>query len=162
MSAGTAGGKAKFVVERRYKATLKQIWDLWTTKDGFESWWGPHGFRVVVREIDARNGGALRYDMIADTPEMVAAMKRLGTGPQHAVTARFSELRPRTRLVLTAVIDFLPGVDAYESEIEVDLVADGDHVRMIVTLGGMHNEEFSGMQSEAFENQLQKLDRRFG
>jgi uncharacterized protein YndB with AHSA1/START domain len=63
------------VLERIYRARLDELWDLWTTKEGFESWWGPEGFRVEVHTIDARNGGRLHYDMIADAPEQVAAMK---------------------------------------------------------------------------------------
>ena len=67
--------EAKVVIERTYRASIEDVWALWTTKEGFESWWGPQGFRSEVHELDARVGGALRYDMIADTPEMVAAMK---------------------------------------------------------------------------------------
>ena len=37
--------------ERRYdNAAIEDLWDLWTTKEGFESWWGPQGFRVAVHE----------------------------------------------------------------------------------------------------------------
>src|SRR5215510_1046281 len=66
------------VVERSYQATLSEVWELWTTKEGFESWWGPEGFRVEVHELDARVGGKLDYDMIADAPEAIEAMKKLG------------------------------------------------------------------------------------
>ena len=45
------------VIERVYRASLSDVWDLWTTKEGFESWWGPQGFRVEVHEIDARSAG---------------------------------------------------------------------------------------------------------
>ena len=153
--------KAKVVIERTYKAKLADVWNLWTTKQGFESWWGPQGFRADVHALEARTGGTLRYDMVADTPEMVAAMKQMGQPPSHAVTATFTELTPQRRLVITSVIDFLPGVAAYESDIEVDLTAHGDTVRMVVTLGGMHSEEFNGMQKEGFTSQLTKLDARF-
>jgi uncharacterized protein YndB with AHSA1/START domain len=153
--------RAKVVVERIYRASLKDIWDLWTTKDGFESWWGPQGFRVDVHEIDARIGGVLRYDMIAATPEMVASMKDIGQPPSHGVTSRFTDLRPQTHLVLTNLIDFLPGVAAYESNIAVDLTPLGDSVRMVVTLDGMHSDEFTKMQEQGFASQLTKLDGRF-
>ena len=59
-------GGAKVVIERTYRAQIKDVWDLWTTKAGFESWWGPQGFRVEVQTLDARVGGALHYEMIAD------------------------------------------------------------------------------------------------
>jgi uncharacterized protein YndB with AHSA1/START domain len=36
------------VIERTYRASVEELWELWTTKEGFESWWGPDGFRVEV------------------------------------------------------------------------------------------------------------------
>ncbi|MET0592770.1 MAG: SRPBCC domain-containing protein [Polyangiaceae bacterium] len=152
---------AKIVVERVYRATLKDVWDLWTTKEGFESWWGPQGFRSEVHEIDARVGGALRYDMIAAAPEMIEAMKKMGQPTSHATRSRFTEIVPRERLVLTNVIDFLPGVAPYESNIAVDFFAKDDKVRMVVTLDRMHDEQFTKMQEEGFTSQLTKLDKRF-
>ena len=134
------------VIERSYRAALADIWDLWTTKAGFESWWGPQGFRAEVHELDARAGGALRYDMIADTPEMIAAMTAMGQPPSHLTNARFTLVRAHERLVITNVMDFLPGVDAYES---------------VVTLDPLHSEQFSKMQCEGMTSQLTKLDPRF-
>jgi uncharacterized protein YndB with AHSA1/START domain len=155
-------GGEKIVVERTYRARIEDVWDLWTTKAGFESWWGPEGFRAAVHELDARVGGALRYDMIADSPETIAAMKEMGRPASHPTRSTFSELRPRDRLVLTSVIDFLPGVPPYQSDIAVDLTAVGDRVRMVVTLDGLHSPEFTRMQEQGFTSQLTKLDRRFG
>jgi uncharacterized protein YndB with AHSA1/START domain len=154
--------KAKIVIERSYQAKLEDVWDLWTTKAGFESWWGPQGFRADVAELDARVGGKLRYEMVADTPEMVAAMKKMGQAPSHSVTSRFSECTPRERLVLTNVIDFLPGVAAYENRIEVDFRSSGGTVDMTITLEPMHSEHMSKMQLDGFTSQLTKLDARFG
>ena len=155
------GSEAKVVIERTYRASIEDVWALWTTKDGFESWWGPEGFRAEVHELDARVGGALRYDMIADSPEMVTAMKQMGQPASHSTRSRFTELVPQRRLVLTNVIDFLPGVATYESNIAVDLSSEGGSVRMVVTLDGMHNDEFTRMQKEGFTSQLTKLDKRF-
>ena len=153
--------KAKVVIERTYKAKLADVWNLWTTKQGFESWWGPQGFRADVHTLEARTGGTLRYDMVADSPEMIEAMKKMGQPPSHGVTATFTTVEPRSRLVITNVIDFLPGVEAYQSDILVELAASGDKVRMVVTLDGMHSDEFTGMQKEGFTSQLTKLDARF-
>ena len=149
------------VIERTYQANLNDVWELWTTKEGFESWWGPQGFRAEVQELDARVGGELRYDMIADTPEMVATMKEMGQPSSHPTRARFTELKPRERLVITNVIDFIPKVAAYESVIVVDFFASGSSVRMVVTLSPMHSDKFTQMQKEGFTSQLTKLDERF-
>ena len=154
--------KPKIVIERTYQAKLDEVWDLWTTKEGFESWWGPEGFRVEVHTIDARLGGTLHYDMIADAPEMVAAMKQMGRPVSHPSRGVFSELQPRERLVLKHMIDFLPGVTPYENTIVVQFFSSGTSVRMVVTLEPMHSDEMSKMQSQGFTSQLKKLDKRFG
>jgi uncharacterized protein YndB with AHSA1/START domain len=155
--------KAGIVVERSYSAGVEELWDLWTTKEGFESWWGPQDFRADVRQLDARLGGALHYDMVADTPSMIAAMAEMGRPPSHETRGTFTEFKPYERLVVTHVIDFLPGVKPYDSTMEVEfiLAADGK-VRMVVTLSPMHDDQFTGMQLEGFTSQLSKLDRRYG
>jgi uncharacterized protein YndB with AHSA1/START domain len=153
--------KAKLVIERTYRAQASELWELWTTKEGFESWWGPEGFRVEVHKLDARLGGELHYDMIADAPEQVAAMKEMGQPLSHETRGTYSELLPQKRLALTHVIDFLPGVAPYESTMVVEFFPAQERVRMVVTLDGMHNEEFTTMQKEGFTSQLTKLSKRF-
>jgi uncharacterized protein YndB with AHSA1/START domain len=150
------------VIERTYPGRVEDMWALWTTKEGFESWWGPVGFRADVHELEAREGGVLRYDMVADTPEMVAAMEKMGQPASHPTNSRYSEFRPHDRLVLTNAIDFIVGVEPYDSTIVVDFIPKGDAVKMIVTLSPMHNDMFTGMQLEGFTSQLTKLDSRFG
>ena len=155
--------KAGFTIERIYSATVQEMWDLWATKEGFESWWGPQGFRVDVHLLEPRQGGALHYDMVADTPEMVAAMAEMGRPASHGRRGTYALFAPLDRLVLTHIIDFLPGVDPYESVIEVDFHRISDQrARMVVTLRPMHDEETSAMQLEGFTSQLTKLDERFG
>lgn len=153
--------RTKIVIERTYRARIEDVWDLWTSKQGFESWWGPQGFRVEVSSLEARVGGALHYEMIADAPAMIEAMKAAGQPISHATHSSFTELKPRERLVIRNVIDFLPGVPAYEADIAVDFIVTGASVRMVVTLDALHSDEMSKMQREGFTSQLGKLDARF-
>lgn len=153
--------QAKVVVERTYRARLEELWELWTTKEGFESWWGPEGFRVDVYTLDARAGGKLHYNMIAHAPEQVAAMRQLDRPPSHEVNARFGEVKPLERLAIINSIDFLPEVETYESTILVEFFRTGASVRMVVTLDPMHDETFTRMSKAGFTSQLTKLDRRF-
>ena len=160
-AAGPAA-RPKVVIERTYRAKVGELWELWTTKQGFESWWGPDGFRVEVHALEARLGGTLHYDMIADSPQMIAAMKQMGRPTSHEARARFTEIRTHDRLAITSVIDFLPGVIPYESTIVAEFFPSGETVRMVVTLDPMHNEEFTKMQTGGFTSQLSKLDKRYG
>lgn len=150
------------VLERIYPATPEELWDLWATPDGFASWWGPKGFRVEVSTLEPRKGGALVYEMIADDPACVAAMKAAGQAVSHGVRATFSVFSPHAELALTSVIDFIPGVAAYESLIAVTLEPHARGARMVVTLHAMHDPHWTGMQIEGFTSQLGKLDDRYG
>jgi uncharacterized protein YndB with AHSA1/START domain len=154
--------QAAVVVERTYRARVEDLWALWTTKAGFESWWGPEGFRVEVHALEARQGGALEYDMIADSAEAIAAMKAMGQPLSHDTRGRFAEFRPNERLTLVHVIDFVPGADVYETTIEVDFAALGDEARMVVTIHPHLDPHWTRMAVQGFRSQLTKLDRRFG
>jgi uncharacterized protein YndB with AHSA1/START domain len=162
LSAGAAAPQAAVVVERTYRASVEELWALWTTKAGFESWWGPEGFRVEVHALEAKTGGALDYDMIADAPEAIAAMKEMGQPLSHGTRGTFAEFRPHERLSLVHVIDFVPGSETYQSLIEVDFSAAGDQARMVVTLHPHLDPHWTKMSLEGFTSQLTKLDRRFG
>lgn len=154
--------QANLVITRTYRAGVAELWELWTTKAGFESWWGPEGFRVVVHRMEARAGGLLDYDMIADAPEAIAALARMGHPPAHATHGRFVEFVPHRLLSLVHAIDFLPGVEPYDTTIEVAFEPLGDQARMVVTLHPHRDPHWTKMSAEGFRSQLAKLDRRFG
>ena len=64
-------------IERTFAgAAAEDVWSLWTTKEGIESWWGPDGFEVKVRRLDFRLGGELLYAMIAIAPDQVEFLDR--------------------------------------------------------------------------------------
>ena len=151
----------KFVIERTYRASVDELWELWTTKEGFESWWPPEGFRTEVHAIEARLDGKVCYEMIAETPETLAVMKELGLPAAHVERARFSEFRPMERLVFAIWMDFLPGVEPYENTLMVEFFPSGEWVRMVVTLNPTHDEEFTKMASEGLVSQFRNLDKLF-
>ena len=158
----TAAPQAIVVVERVYRAPVEDLWALWTTKAGFESWWGPEGFRVEVHALEARADGVLEYDMIADAPEAIAAMKSMNQPLSHNTHGWFAEFRPYARLTLVHLIDFVPGSGPYESLIEVDFQARDDQTRMVVTLHPHLDPHWTRMSVEGFNSQLKPLARRYG
>ena len=64
--AGAAAPQAVVVIERTYRARIEELCALWTTKAGFESWWGPEGFRVE-RFIEVIETEAVWEEIAADT-----------------------------------------------------------------------------------------------
>ena len=95
--------------------------------------------------LEARPGGRLHYDMIASAPAQIAAMQQLGRSPSHATRARYTEFKPGEKLAITTVVDFVPGVPPYETVLRVEFFPAGDHVRMVVTLDPMHDEQMTRM-----------------
>ena len=115
----------------------------------------------VVREYGERFGLKTLVETGTYYGEMVAAMKEMGRPASTTLHGRFSEFRPLERLVLTQMIDFLPGVEPYESTIMVEFFPSGEWVRMVVTLSPMHDEEFTKLASQGLASQLANLDQRF-
>ncbi|RYZ40768.1 MAG: SRPBCC domain-containing protein [Myxococcaceae bacterium] len=156
----TATATKRITFERTYTAPLEDVWELWTTKDGIESWWGPEGFSVTVHELDLRAGGLMRYAMTATAPAQVAGMKQAGLPLSSEVRLTYSEVMPQRRLGYTTGVDFIQGVTPYDVSTLVELHANGKSVRMVVTSDAMHSEEWTTRASQGMESQLGKLTKR--
>src|SRR5664279_3498787 len=74
----SATAPRKITLERTFQAAIDEVWAMWTTKDGIESWWGPDGFAVEVRQLNLRPGGLLLYAMTAVAAPQIAFMKNAG------------------------------------------------------------------------------------
>ena len=154
-----SNARRTITLERTFDAPLEDVWDLWTTKEGVESWWGPDGFHVEVHAIDPRPGGSMRYAMIASAPEVVAYMKGAGMPLVTESRLTYRELAPRHRLAYFHAVDFVPGVAAYDVETVVELQAGAAGVRMVVTIEAMHDAHWTEMAQKGWESQLDKAVR---
>lgn len=149
--------RKRITLERTFKAPLQDVWDLWTTKDGIESWWGPDGFRVEVRSLDLRVGGELHYAMIAAGPEQIAFMKQAGMPAITEHCNSFTDVTPRSRLAYTCQTDFIPGVEPYEVETVVEIAETEQGVRLVLTFDAMHDQHWTEMARQGWEMELGKL-----
>ncbi len=153
----TAATRPTITFERRYEAPVQDLWELWTTKEGFESWWGPEGFRVEVRQLDLRVGGALSYAMIAAGAEQIAFMESAGMPTSTETRATFGAIEPLLRLTIRHVIDFIPGVAPYNNDVTVAFAAEGTHATMMITVDAHLSEEWTQRAAAGWESQLTKL-----
>jgi len=144
-------------IERTYRTSVDDLWNLWTTKAGIESWWGPEGFKVKVHELELRVGGQIHYSMIAVAPEQIKFMKQAGMPLEHEVRHAYTEIVPKQRIVQSHVIDFIPGVKPYQTSSVVEFNVHGPDVRMLLTLDAMHDEEWTERARMGWESQLGKL-----
>ena len=149
----------RIIIERTYKTDLEDVWELWTTRQGFESWWGPGGFSAQVKHIDLRPGGELQYEMCAVAPEQIAFMKKSGMPLTVAAKITFMEIEPMRRLVYSHMADFIPGVKPYPIVTRVELDRTDSGVRMLVVMDPMHDAEWTQRASMGMSSQVGKLDK---
>lgn len=145
------------VIERRYRAKAADLWALWTTPEGLESWWGPPGFAVTVQAMDLRAGGALRYTMTAMAPEMVAFMHKNGMPVATPAQASYDAVEPMSRLAYRHLVDFVPGRAAYATRMVVEFLPEGDTVTLRLTFDAMHDAEWTERARMGWEMELGKL-----
>ena len=151
--------RPRLTLERTFRAPIREVWELWTTREGIEAWWGPDGFSVAVREIDIRPGGNLRYTMTATGAEQVDYMVKAGMPITTQNSKRYVEVEPPRRLVFKERADFIPGVEPYEVETVVELTDLGDSTRMVLNFEAMHDERWTQLATAGREMELAKLER---
>ena len=144
-------------MERLYDADLQDVWDLWTTKDGIESWWGPGGFAVTVRSLDLQPGGQLLYAMTAVDPPQVEFMKRAGMPLSQELRITYTEVVARRRLAYLHLADFIPKVAPYDVATVVELESTARGVRMVLTFDAMHSDEWTHRAVMGWEGELNRL-----
>jgi uncharacterized protein YndB with AHSA1/START domain len=149
--------RSTITLERFFDATADEVWELWTTADGVQAWWGPEGFEVKVREMDLRPGGEMTYVMTATAPDQIDFMRKAGMPLATEAHLTFSEVDPPRRLAYNHRADFIPGVEPYIVATAVDIEAAGNGVRMALTIEAMHDAEWTQRMVSGWESELDKL-----
>lgn len=54
----------QIVLTRLIAASAAKIWRCWTDPEILPLWFGPEGHRCITKEMDLREGGLWRFDMI--------------------------------------------------------------------------------------------------
>lgn len=151
--------KKRISLQRSFKAALDLVWEMWTSKEGIESWWGPPGFEVTVNRIELRVGGALEYVMTAVGADQVAFMKQHNQPLSMTLKARYTLVNPKNAASWMNLADFIPGVEPYEVETRLALtVLDRDNTRVDLDFDAMHDDFYTQMAKQGWEAELGKLD----
>ena len=149
-------------IERTFNAAIEDVWELWTTKEGIESWWGPDGFIVKVDRLDFHSGGELVYAMTATAPEQIAFLKKAGMPLTQQARVTYTQVVPLKRLAFTQLADFIPNVKPYEVAMTVDFSTTPGGVRTVLTLDAMHDEQWTKLAVMGWESELGKLAKLLG
>ena len=149
---------AQFTIERTIRGSADAVWRMWTTREGLEAWWGPDGFTSSVRHLDVRVGGRFEIAMTATTPEIIRFLESSGVPTTSFAKGDYTEIAPPRRLAYTNAIDFVPGVAPYRTTTVVEITPiDERTTRLVVTNDAMHDEHWTSMASQGWEQQINKL-----
>ncbi|MEL6233672.1 MAG: SRPBCC domain-containing protein [Pseudomonadota bacterium] len=137
----------ELVIERRFSAPLDLVWDAWSSPDSKVGWWGPEGFTCDLNEMDFREGGRYRCEM------------RDPDGTRLVNIGGYTEIRPKTRIVMTHGWEDADGKAGPESLIELEFEADGDGTKMRFKQSGFESVEERDGHREGWTEAFDDLDR---
>jgi uncharacterized protein YndB with AHSA1/START domain len=117
---------SSFTIERIFKAPREKVWNMWTTKEGLEKWFGPNTMIPKVTKLDVRVGG--EYEVILEQGEMKIL--------NHGV---YTEVDPTSRLAYNWHFDIFlaPGEKPYDVPVTIELQEVPDGTKMIYTQGDL-------------------------
>ena len=153
------GTTQRITLERHYQATPAEVWELWTTREGIEEWWGPDGFAVTVQRLEIRVGGVIEYEMRATAAPQMAFLQKAGMPLSTQHRATFTEVVSNERLAFSMLADFIPGVAPYPVLTTVEIFPTATGVRMLVTIDPMHDAHWTDLSVRGWESELGRLER---
>jgi uncharacterized protein YndB with AHSA1/START domain len=149
--------KRKVVLERTYPATPEEVWELWTTPQGIEAWWGPDGFVVEVEVLDLSPGGEMVYTMRAIGADQIAYLVSAGMPQATTHTIVITEVDPPRRLAYVNMVDFIPETDTYEVATIVEFEGVDGGTKLTLTLEAMHDQQWTDLAVAGWTQELDKL-----
>lgn len=144
-------------IERTYPTTAEDVWELWTTPAGIESWWAPDGFTVEVEKLELEPEGELVYTMTASGPEQIEFMRNAGLPLTSTSRKRFIEIERPRRLAYMSLVDFVPDTPPYEFLTVVELTPGDGDVHVAMTVDSMHDDVWTERLVAGRANELDNL-----
>ena len=148
------------VIERTLEAPVALVWSMWTESEHFAAWYGPQGASIPVADMDVTVGGRRHICMEMTTPDGPMQMWFVGEyieidAPRRLVyTESMSD--PDGNVLSPADMGMPEGHPA-TTEIIVELEAQGDRTRMVMTHAGVPADSPGAM---GWNMALDKLEAR--
>lgn len=143
----------EIVLVRVLDAPREAVYAAWTDADAFCEWFGPDGFTCTVREMDVREGGRARFDMIS------------GDGTVFTNRFDYVEIAPSERLVMDHGSDIDDDPTRFRVTLTLDEQNDGKTVLTLRQLHPTSEQRAAGIGFGAVElglQTMQKLARHLG
>jgi uncharacterized protein YndB with AHSA1/START domain len=134
-------------VQRRFAASRERVFDAWTNENVLRDWWSAMPtMRPGKIEVDLREGGRYRMEMIAED------------GETHAAVGEFREVRRPERVAYTWTWESNPEAMAGSADtlVEVDFVEDGDGTVVTLVHSGFAAEAIAELHEHGWTGTLEQ------
>jgi uncharacterized protein YndB with AHSA1/START domain len=90
------------VFRRAFRAPARLVFEAWTEPGHLRRWRAPHGYELIVCEVDLRVGGGYRF------------VHRAPDGSQHAFRGRYQQIERPALLVSTFTYEAAPDAEVLD------------------------------------------------
>ena len=149
--------RTTFILERSCRARLERLWELWTTRAGLRSWWGPEGFRTRILTLDPRPGGEWHLTLTAHVPRQVEVLRGAGAPLCTCLRATYTEVLAPKRLRYSCMVDALRAVPPFELAVLLELYATGEEALIVVTVDAVHTAADRHQARAQWDHRLDRL-----
>ena len=135
-------------VQRRFAAPRERVFDAWTNEEVLREWWSAMpSMRPGTIEVDLREGGRYRMEMVTDE------------GETHIALGEFREVRRPERVAYTWSWESNPDAMAGSSDtlVEVDFFEDGDGTIVTLVHSGFAAEQIAELHEHGWTGTLEEL-----
>ena len=139
----TRHSKDALVIEHRFDAPVELIWQMWTNPNQFRAWYGPEGASIPTAKMDVRVGGTRLVCMEVQTPNGPMQMWFAGEYLEVVENQRlvYTESMSDENGVVKSPADMgMPEGHPTTTEVRVEINADGDGTRMVLTHTGIPDD----------------------
>lgn len=154
----------RLFIEFDVPASKHETWQLFATKDGFESWWGPTGWETETTDFNFTPGGRIHYGMTCTDPAITdwygktswGVMHIKGMNAEHSFTYQdfFSDKNGSLDTSLPAIIvtnEFTENSDGTTHVTSTSMADAVGHIEQLLEMGMI----------EGFTSQVQRLRELF-
>jgi uncharacterized protein YndB with AHSA1/START domain len=141
----TTRGDREIHIERVFDAPRDRVFAVFTDPELIPRWWGPHGTKAVVEEMDVRTGGDWRFRI------------ENSDGTETGFRGTYREVTPPERIVQTFEWNGMPGYVSVDTAEFIDL---GEQTKIVSTSLFYTTEERDGMIDSGMEGGLNETYER--
>lgn len=137
----TATVDRQLVISSMFPALPARVFEMWTSREHVDKWWGPDGFSITIEEMEVRPGGAWRFTMHG--PD----------GVDYPNTIIYDVINPPERLVYTHL------APRFQTTVTFDEMMGMTVLSMRLVFGSTQERDLTAGKFHAREGAEQTLDR---